>query len=104
MFSLGCVFLEIATVLAGRQVPDLFDNIGHKVAYQHGIERCFNWIKELKDKSPSGAALCTALPWIGPLLRKDMTVRPRSTKLLKTMKDSTEGHLKLRQNFFCSTC
>lgn len=102
VFSLGCVFLEMATILLGITLVDLENHLvdgGKGIMYGRTIERNKSWVKELMkrceedsegrprhSRSKSGgqrAVLLRVLPVIGEMLALKKEKRPHANTLWK---------------------
>ncbi|KAF2188763.1 kinase-like protein, partial [Zopfia rhizophila CBS 207.26] len=80
IWSLGCVFLEIITVLKGRSVKELDDLRGS--CYCTNLERIHQWTEKLReiDTQPSANV---ALEWIQGMLQDDPEKRPTAHRLVE---------------------
>lgn len=82
IWSLGCVFLEMATVLKRKTVRDMRDYF-----YQQSDSYCFHsnssnfatWISQLRDAAPVTDNV--ALDWATDMLQTDASERPTAATL-----------------------
>jgi serine/threonine protein kinase len=88
IWSLGCVFLEMVTVLKGETVKDLFEFIktygtkqsGDSAAYYHeNPEAIIAWTKKLMAKSQIDNE---PIAWANEMLQPESKDRPHAAKLV----------------------
>ncbi|KAF3938620.1 PAK-2p27 [Dactylella cylindrospora] len=82
IWSLGCVFLEIITVIKGRSVSELdsYLNNNHYYANPQGVQQWINKLEKLESEtSPTDAVL----EWIRGMLKEDPDERPSAHELVE---------------------
>ena len=103
IFSLGCVFLEIATVLAGRTVPSLYDHLGDDYIYWTSLDEAKTWICSLQTDDKCPAEVKVALDWIAEMIEHDPARRPDADGLVARIAGDTQK-ISARPTFFCDFC
>jgi serine/threonine protein kinase len=106
MFSLGCVFLEVITVLAGRELQELYDYLSKDFHYHEELHKLQPWLDNLKNVHTSSKCpldINAALAWISPLLKKERKDRPYALQLVNTIAEDTDK-LNCRSQVFCDVC
>ncbi|OCK80990.1 kinase-like protein, partial [Lepidopterella palustris CBS 459.81] len=101
IWSLGCVFLEMATVLNDRSLDEMtkfyLENGSHYQGFWGNEEATKNWINELKGDIPKSDAI--PLEWISWMLKPAPDERPTSPQLLGCILD-----IESEFPFLCSLC
>ncbi len=103
IWSLGCVFLEMATVLKGRRVSDLREFLKSQADndYVYNNEQGVSqWIEELGELDNIDIA---PLNWASQMLQWDQRLRPKAAALLHLMKNFT-GREDASDNYFGMCC
>jgi len=101
MWSLGCVFLEMVTVLKGRTTQELrahFVEHSDIPAFHANTESTQGWAEELRQLAPAGDN--AAVGWALDMLRHNQHARPTAASLFEEI---------LRESIscgtlFCGTC
>ncbi len=106
VFSLGCVFLEIATVLARSNLDDLNNHLSpesheYSEPYCTSLQRLRGWIQILKNDEIN--TLVPPLEWCLHMLEERVDLRPGSGELLASMLEGSENR-QLEDEFFCLDC
>ncbi len=87
IWSLGCVFLEIVTVLKGRQIDDIRKHLSQRdprsIAYGKNIFSIHRWIEILRESV--GYINNEPLKWIGDMLQEYPKSRPTASQLRDTL-------------------
>ncbi len=95
LFSLGCVFLEMVTVLKGRQLEDLtvfMDSHGRCSTWFWGnLEAAMQWLDQLKEDSFDDAPLV----WIKAMMQEKSDNRITATDLVENIKRDSLGLLSI---------
>jgi len=103
IWSLGCIFVEMLTVLKGEPVQAMrlyFETHGTESRFfYNNLEATNGWLKELRDKGQPGDNV--VLDWVTPMLSHDRNARPVAADLLKTIQSAASDAPK---TWFCSTC
>lgn len=89
VFSLGCVFLEMATIILGKSLDELKTHIQGNIdaAYRRNLDRVRTWTEVLASTSQSSptrsldADLVRALPEILRMLSREPLSRPSADSL-----------------------
>ncbi|KAJ5038035.1 uncharacterized protein L3040_006907 [Drepanopeziza brunnea f. sp. 'multigermtubi'] len=87
VWSLGCVFLEMATVIKGRSVRDYRDFFKEKRGNSHFFDNevgIAEWCLLLEDSSTTDN---TPLRWVGAMLERNGWKRMKSAALLEMMNE-----------------
>ncbi|KAF2812118.1 uncharacterized protein BDZ99DRAFT_557860, partial [Mytilinidion resinicola] len=94
LWSLGCVYLEMCTILNGKSISAMRDHLqgfGSKSAIDaKNKDGAFTWVNQLSGKAKSPTDL-VPLRWIKDLLAKVPTTRPLGRDLLSTILKSTDA-------------
>ena len=103
VWSLGCVFLEMCTVLKGRSPADMrafFKGRSDSTSFHGNAERghIAAWVESLREWSPSEPN--AALEWVGSMLQVEPLYRCRSFELLDSIVATSESTGVL----FCGPC
>lgn len=90
IWSLGCVFLEMMTILKGRQVNEIRKFFGEylpqSTSYNNGLHIVYRWIEILK-RTENGIGN-EPLGWIEDMLQQDPNARPSAAHLRQRLLDS----------------
>jgi serine/threonine protein kinase len=93
IWSLGCIFYEIWTVLAGYKVADLnefFQNHGSKsICYHSNLQAVASW-KELAARQATEQVHNAPLDWIANMLLEDRELRWSALKLAEIIQETSE--------------
>jgi len=88
IWSLGCVFLEMVTVLRGESLNTmqtfLSTNGSKQSNYRHNLDGISQWIRRLKDNSRSELE-SRPLDWIMEMLKHDHEQRPNARQLMESI-------------------
>ena len=89
VWSLGCVFFEMATILHGNSIESMrsfFEEENGSLYYFANIAGARKWAQRLKEKTPGLDGV--AFEWALDMMKNDYTVRPSagamSTRILST--------------------
>ncbi|KAK6537394.1 hypothetical protein TWF694_011581 [Orbilia ellipsospora] len=81
IWSLGCVFLEIITVLKGQSLQEL-ETYLHGNHYYACQSEIYMWIDHLRSQEPKGSANLV-LDWIQQMLQENPEERPKAHQLVE---------------------
>jgi serine/threonine protein kinase len=102
IWSLGCVFMELMTVLKGRQVDDIRTHLKQRdprsMAYSENMLPVRRWIEILREAV--GYINNDPLEWISNMLREHPKSRPTAGQLRETLNSTST----LRALFFGPCC
>ncbi|KAJ6438320.1 heat shock 70kDa protein 1/2/6/8 [Purpureocillium lavendulum] len=101
LWSLGCVFLEMATVLKGKTVQELrahFIEHSDTPAFHANAESMQSWAQELRQLAPAGDNM--AIDWALRMLQQDQHARPTAATLFEEIVHESISCGTL----FCGTC
>ncbi|KAL1643739.1 hypothetical protein SLS58_004754 [Diplodia intermedia] len=101
VFSLGCVFLEVTTVLAGKTLSELYDSMDEDAIFHLSLPEISRWISSLASNSKKEIPM--ALGWCKSMLEERPDDRPSSKQLLEIVAHDA-GACSLRKEVFCSFC
>lgn len=99
MWSLGCVFLEMMTVINGGTVSamrDFFKRQNDNYRYYDNVEAAKEWAAQIAMANSDDGT--TPLPWIIDMLQKDPDRRPTASLLYQEILESDKA------GRFCGTC
>ena len=102
VFSLGCLFLEVITVLAGHSLDDLEDWLGEDGIFHESDRQISSWIKQLSENSNGTTDL--PLNWIRPMVRRRPDERPHAQDVVDKITSDTKSRRDLRRLAFCDLC
>jgi serine/threonine protein kinase len=88
IWSLGCVFLEMVTVIKGKSISALrqyFDSQTNSSLFYHNPEGISGWISLLADVSAEDNE---PLSWISNMLQPVRTIRARATTIVDQIRAS----------------
>lgn len=100
-WSLGCVFLEMVTVLKGKTVEDmrrLFRARSENHYFHANHEGILEWMEQLQDCAPTTDN--PVLGWVKSMLQPDQATRPTAAELTD---DIVEISTRCRV-LFCGSC
>jgi serine/threonine protein kinase len=104
IWSLGCVFLEMATVLKGQKIADMraeFEERTGNYRFYRNIENAFQWVDKLRSL---GNELDNApLNWITKMLDLRSSSRPTAYALVGMITDEDPDELGVSASF-CGAC
>ncbi|KAI9765890.1 MAG: hypothetical protein M1840_007031 [Geoglossum simile] len=112
IFSLGCVFLEIATIQAGATLGDLENHFSYEDrSFQGNLEKIPGWISKLRERqgiSPVGkhdpdSTQQLPLEWCERMLEKNPDNRVFAEDLVKDMLEQTSEPNR-QDRYFCQSC
>lgn len=101
IWSLGCVFLEMTTVLAGFSVNDMqlfFRKTNDDSRFYSNIGIIPDWVTVLRSKS--GSEYNTPLKWVTEMLRFGLADRPSAQALFNLI----SGPISQTETRFCGRC
>ncbi|KAI9868230.1 MAG: hypothetical protein M1813_006975 [Trichoglossum hirsutum] len=102
IWSLGCVFFEMYTVLRGESLDDMkvfFDNQGTGLRYVRGnLEAAKLWLAEVRQK-PDSERDSEPVGWINAMIQEKPRDRPTALELLSRIKNCDGA-----ETFSCSCC
>ncbi len=116
VYSLGCVFLEITTVLAGESLTALEefldkdnyddeDDAGGEceVEYHQSLEKVTSWIERISviDKDNK---IHLPVQWCSQMLQRGADRRPYMNDLIQTVAKDTRPERDTQLLYFCPTC
>lgn len=104
IWSLGCVFLEIATVLAGFEVEEMqnfFRTTNSDYRFYTNVEIIPNWSTFIALKLPPGDDV--SLEWVSEMLLPDPSERPSATSLVSSIAQNARANHILTTRF-CGSC
>jgi serine/threonine protein kinase len=104
VWSLGCVFLEIATVLAGLEVEEMqqfFRTTNGDYRFYTNIGIIPNWSSFIAPKLPQGDD--APLEWVSEMLLLDPSERPSTTYLVNSIAQNARAHHPSTTRF-CGSC
>lgn len=105
IWSLGCVFVEMISVLKGRSVDDMRTNFKAKSQshmFHRNIEPCKQWLSDLKLLSARDNPPIT---WSLTMLALDRAERCTADQLVNTIRlDSTPNLFRVINESFCGDC
>jgi serine/threonine protein kinase len=88
VWSLGCVFLEMITVLKGESIPQLrqhFITQSGNHLYFNNPRGISDWLTRLEEKSSTDNA---PLQWIPMMLQPDLRLRSRSSAIVEAVRSA----------------
>ncbi|KAF2682217.1 kinase-like protein, partial [Lentithecium fluviatile CBS 122367] len=101
IWSMGCVFLEMATVLLGHSLDDMeayYASHGTESRYFYkNREATKGWIEQLRSGTRSHDI--EVLEWITAMLQESQTDRPTAPQMVAKISDAESD-----QKFFCFSC
>jgi serine/threonine protein kinase len=103
IWSLGCVFLEIATVLKGKRICQLrhhFKSQADNANFYNNERGITEWISVLEGLSDGGNA---PFPWISKMLQRDRKLRPRAADIIDLIRNS-DCNASFSNRYFCKYC
>ena len=93
IWSLGCIFLEIWTVLKGKTVDDLVASLenaaSQSTCYHRNFSSVQNWCSTVKDSSGSPADN-VPLEWIDKMLQLDQSARCAARTLCEYIQEAND--------------
>jgi serine/threonine protein kinase len=102
VYSLGCLFVEVATVMIGFDLKTLDDSIGGDGVFHESELQLANWISKLERMAEESMAI--VMRWIPPMIRKHPGSRPQMLNVIDTILKDTKTHKELRGKLFCAIC
>jgi serine/threonine protein kinase len=99
IWSLGCVFLEMATVIKGKSVSQLrqhFRDQTESALFFNNLKGIKDWIAVLENVSTIDNA---PLLWISKMLQPDLNLRSRSAALIDIIRNSDSNAGEYNQYF-----
>jgi serine/threonine protein kinase len=102
VYSLGCVFLEILTVLAGKSIDDLDEFLGGDYVFHESQTEMQTWIQCL-SKDANGVVAFLAQSCADMIQRK-VSDRPYIEKIIERVSLATNKPDDLRSILFCDAC
>lgn len=101
IWSLGVVFLEIATVLRGRSLKDMnafLESRGtKKTAIHENLEIALSWFEPLRASQFGSILDNEPLAWIKRMLTRTFFTRPKASELFDEISAFEDGH-------YCGGC
>lgn len=108
VFSLGCVFLEMLTVLSGstKQELDGFwsDNESHSRSYAMNLGKLPAWLEILRSKERAPRLVESVSTWCSQMLLADPRMRPRARALLDYIVDEHKREVEISGTRFIGKC
>jgi ankyrin repeat protein len=104
IWSLGCVFLEITTVLAGFEVEDMrlfFRKTNDDSLFYNNVTVIPDWFDTLRSKS--GSEYDAPLEWVTEMLQLETARRPAAGALFKTISRPIPQKIRAQASF-CGAC
>jgi serine/threonine protein kinase len=102
VYSLGCLFVEVATVMLGFDLQALDDELGGDGVFHESAFQLSNWVSRLtRDAEEDDAAIVN---WIPPMIHKHPGSRPQMQKVVDDMLEDTRAYKELRGQLFCDLC
>jgi serine/threonine protein kinase len=89
IWSLGCVFLEMVTVLKGKFITELreyFNSRTKSALFSNNPKGIDEWISHLQDFSSDDNS---PLVWISRMLQVDRTFRVRATEIIDEIRNTS---------------
>ena len=86
VWSLGCVFLEMITVVKGESISNLREHFNAESGNQlfsNNLSGINDWVSKLEKKSSTDNA---PLQWIPMMLQSDLCLRSRSSAIVKEVR------------------
>jgi len=102
VYSLGCIYLEILTVLAGKSVDDLDEYLGGDANYYESQQEIAVWIEQLTKDADEATSL--ALQWCSAMIQRNAPDRPYIDQTIDQMSFQTKGRSRFRKRLFCDVC
>jgi serine/threonine protein kinase len=102
VFSLGCLFLEVVTVLAGHSLYDLEDALDEDGNFHENEQQILSWLKTLGEEEMESTRL--PLRWIRPMMQRRPDQRPHAREIVDAMANDTKSRRELRDWTFCDLC
>lgn len=102
VYSLGCLFVEVATVMQGYDLKALDDELGGDGVFHESELQLINWISKLIREAEEDKA--TILSWIPPMIRKYPGSRPPMHKVIDGILEDTKSYRDVRAQIFCDIC
>ncbi|KAJ6257609.1 Ankyrin-1 [Drechslerella dactyloides] len=103
IWSLGCVFLEIATVIKRKSIVELERRIDEAPSgdssFCANVEVVKRWMEELQEASSTHNLDNEPLGWIQRMLKLDQDERPSAHRLVEMI-----GQAKNPSHFYCVDC
>jgi serine/threonine protein kinase len=103
IWSLGCVFLEIITILKGKRISQmraLFESQTENAIFSNNQLGISQWMELLENLSGVGNA---PLSWISKMLQHDKDLRPKAGALIDLIRNS-QSSSDPSNLYFCRTC
>lgn len=103
VFSLGCVFLDMLTVIQGRTVHDFAmyrASSGRGSSFQANLSHVRRWMSTIKG--PEGSAENKALDFTEYMLNPDPTKRAKMSRLVPHVEQWNESRMRQRRRSFDS--
>ncbi|KAF4541586.1 Ankyrin domain protein [Lasiodiplodia theobromae] len=97
LFSLGCVFAEIITVLSEKQVADLHEIVGG--SYGTSVSKLHAWL----DGLPQNNDLSIPVTWCKRMTQQERSERPKIPMFVQEVKEQCREK-DILGKFFCQDC
>jgi len=102
IFSLGCTFLDVHTVLMGRRMHDFGYHraqLIEKSAFRDTLDKCVSWLQILETDAPSDKDFIKTL---SSMIEREEGRRPTAKLVREFMKTSITADKFHRCGSFCS--
>ncbi|KAH7371293.1 hypothetical protein BKA66DRAFT_573024 [Pyrenochaeta sp. MPI-SDFR-AT-0127] len=106
VYSLGCLLVEVATVMVGYDLKDLDDWLGGDCVFHDSEVETTSWISKLISElqEENDETMVIALKWIAPMIRKRPSQRPQMQTVVDNILEEIKAHRGLRRQLFCNFC
>lgn len=102
VYSLGCLFVEVMTVVMGFPLQSLDKELGGDCIFHESAIQVDSWLSKLGKEADATEAML--LNWLPPLLRKAPGSRPLMQKVISVILEDTKAHRDIRTQIFCASC
>ena len=105
IWSLGCVFFEMATILHGCSIQSMqsfFKTENENFCFFANINAAQKWSHELKDKAPGSGGV--AFEWALHMMKKDPKARPSAREMYTRISKPNEQEAAVVAQFTSQCC